>query len=281
MDNIWQQHKDFILKILGGLGVLLVFWIIWSSLTSESVADVKELNEGKAERLAARPVPDRSTIAAFQSAVEKLKVRVQNMAARVGEVRKGEDLRIGLIHDILNEIGKGDDESRRVFDGLARSSPKACLSRLKGAAVEYLVGRAGLSNVLLDEGLGLERLTIQDAEVDRYLIALDLIIKVVEIGIEEEVYEIKNISIGTPPGGRFEGTEVFLREYPVNMKVRGPSANVLRFIERLSDPERFIPVDQLRSFAPERSEREQGVVVADLDLMALAIDPDSPIAEGR
>ena len=45
MDNIWQQHKTFILKILGGLGVCLICWIIGASLSDKSLGTLENENE--------------------------------------------------------------------------------------------------------------------------------------------------------------------------------------------------------------------------------------------
>jgi hypothetical protein len=108
--------------------------------------------------------------------------------------------------------------------------------------------------------------------------ALRLIVRTVNAAIDEQVQDVRTIVIGPPAQGKFEGADVFLREYPVSLAVRGSSASVLAFVERLNDPKAFVPVKTLRRLAPERGARQEDLVVAEFDLIALHIDPDSELA---
>ncbi len=283
MDNFWQQHRGFILKILAGLGVVVVFWIIGSSLTEESLDVIAKRNERKQRAIAGREVPTPAQIDAFRAAARILEDRVRFLAARVGEVRRGESLIEGLIGEILDRVGLGTEAERSRYLGLARSSPKACFVGLQGDAARVLLGRAGSRNVLIaDDSLGFGRLKMDPGELPRYLVTLSLVVRAVELAIETGVYEVRSIGIQRPSArSRFEGEGTFLREYPISIVIRGPADRVEEFLARLNDPEAFIPVGELRRLARDRGERAEDVVVAELELVALRVDPEAPLREAR
>jgi hypothetical protein len=207
--------------------------------------------------------------------VERLQERIHFLAGLAGETRKGDELRRGLITEILDRIGKNDPQTLNRYIQQSRSSPVSCLVGLAGDANDYLNGKASLVNVLIDEDLGSIVEGMEAAEIDRYLICLNLLVKVIETAIIEEVYEVKSVSLGAPPGGKFEGEDVFIREYPVNVEIRGPSGSILNFIERLNDPDQFIPVAELRQLRSDKAPRDQDLLLADFELSALRIDPDA------
>ncbi len=278
MDNFWQQHRAFILKIGAGLLVVLVCWIVGASLTEKSLADAQSENESLRRRLSGKQVPTAEAIDGYAQAAETLDRRILEVASRTGETRKGEGYLREIFIDILKDIGLDTPENREKYMILAQQNPKNSLVRLSGEARTYLVEQAGPANVILDEEIGFGRVDFDVSEAARYLLDLRLIVRVLKAAIEERVYEVKNVVIGSPPLGKFEGEQVFMRQYPVSLTVRGPSASVLRFLERLNDPKAFIPLKSLRKLAQDRNERDEDVLVADLDIMALQIDPESELA---
>jgi hypothetical protein len=278
MDSFWQQHRTFILKILGGLLVVLVCWIIGSSLSERSLADLERDVEMKRAEVARLEVPSPETITGLARSLKIVDARTREVGARAGETRKGEELPAQIIADILKMIGRDTAANRELYRRLASTIPVQCVGKLVGEAREFLVERAGPANVTIDEDLGFARPEFQPAEAPRYLMALRLIVRVVNAAIDEQVQEVKTIIIGSPAQGKFEGADVFLREYPVSLAVRGSSASVLAFMERLNDPAAFVPLKTLRRLAPDRGARQEDLVVAEFDLMALHIDPDSELA---
>ena len=279
MDNIWQQHRSFILKIMAGLGILLVLWIIGSSVHDLSLSDRVRANKAKRSTLKRKEIPSKSAIADYEEAAEKLETRVRFLATRAGETRKGEELRRGLIGEILRKIELFTPENVDRYVQDARTQPKACVTELAGKASEYLSGKASLVNVVLERELDTVVQDMEDADIDRYLLCLRLIVDVIEIAIDERVFEVKSVSIAPPPGGRFEGEALFVREYPVNIEIRGGADAVLNFVERLNDPDRFVPVTEVRRIGADRSSKDKSLVVADLELAALKIDPGAEHVE--
>ncbi|MHC4472583.1 MAG: hypothetical protein ACYS99_16660 [Planctomycetota bacterium] len=264
---------------MAGLGVFLVLLIVHCSMQDKSQGDWEDDNDGKRARISMKRVPTQETIDAHELAVEQIEGRVRFLAGKVGETRKGEDLRRGIINELLERIGMSSAATVDRYLQDARTAPKACVVGLAGKANEYLNNRASLVNVVLERELGSVVEDMEDAELDRYLICLNLIVQVLELAIDEQVYEVKTVSIGQPPGGRFEGEDVFVREYPVNIEIRGPADAVLEFIEKLNDPDRFVPVTELRQIRPDRNTQNKGIVVADLELAALKVDPDAEHVE--
>jgi len=279
MDNLWEQHRTFILKVMAGAGVFLVLLVVHCSMQDKSQSDWETENAKKWSAISSKKVPSQTVIAEHQAALEKVEGRMRFLAVRVGETRKGEELRRGIISEIL--AGVGNSSPKRIDRYLhdARTAQKACIVDLASEVNEYLNNKASLVNVVLERDLGSVVEDMEDAELDRYLICLKLIMRVLELAIEQEVYEVKNVSIGSPPGGRFEGEAVFVREYPVNLEIRGPADSILEFLEELNDPDRFVPVTELRQVRPDRATRGKGIVIADMELAALKIDPDAEQVE--
>jgi hypothetical protein len=232
-----------------------------------------QTNKIKRAQLKRKEVPSKSTIADYREAVEKLEARVRFLAGRAGETRQGEDLRRGLISEILEKIELLTPENVDRYLQDARTQPKVCVVGLAGKANDHLAGKASLVNVVISRELSSVVQDMEDAELDRYLLCLRKIVDIVELAIEEGVFEVKNVSIGSPPGGKFEGERVFVREYPINVEIRGDAKAVLNFVERLNDPERFLPVTEVRKIAADRHSRDKSVVVADFEVAALLIDP--------
>jgi hypothetical protein len=279
MDNLWEQHRTFILKAMAGAGVFLVLLIVHCSMQDKSQSDWETENAKKWTAISNKKVPSQTVIAEHQAACEQIESRMRFLAGKVGETRKGDELRRGIISEILTTVGTSSPKRIDRYLQDARTAQKACIVALAGEVNEYLNNKASLVNVVIERELGSVVEDMEDVELDRYLICLKLIMHVLELAIDEEVYEVKTVSIGSPPGGRFEGEAVFVREYPVNLELRGPADSILEFLERLNDPDRFIPVTELRQVRPDRATRGKGIVVADLELAALKIDTDAEQVE--
>ena len=280
MDSIWQRHRTFILKILAGLGVCLLAYIIGSSLSDSDIDSMKLQIEGEARKVKNSPVHSPETARELSAASETLRNRLQFLAARVGETRAGEDLRVGLLSDLLIVVGKNTPGTLSEYLKESRQSPKGCLRRILDDAEKTLLADAGLKNVLVERGLGFERVDMEAGQLDRYLLTLKLILSAVRIGIDEGAFEIRQIGILTPPG-RFEGEETFLRQYPVTVTYRGPSATLFRILEKLNAPEHFRTVQALRRLQKDRQEREEDVMVMELELVALRVLPEAEFVEVR
>ncbi len=278
MDSLWQQHRTFILKILGGLLVVLVCWIVGASMSEKTLSEQVSANESIRYTLRRQEVPDPADIEAYQNAVDRMTARLDFLANRIGETRQGDELRQGLIKEILALVEADTPENVKRYLELSRSAPVPCVVGLRGVARDRLVSRGGLENMILpDEVIRLQEM--DPSQADRYLLTMKLIVKVVIIAIEEGLTEVKSIKWSTPTKGRFGGDDLFVREYPVNIELRGPADAMLSFIHRVTSPEEFIAIKQLSNFGTERSERDKSVVTAEFDFMALRVDPEAGLRE--
>jgi len=279
MDSIWQQHKSFILKILAGLGVCLICWIIGANLSESSLADLESRNATKRRGIRATEVPDGNATSAIQQAATKLENRIVFTAQRIGETRTGEDLRRGLIEGILRRSGADTPTARDRYLNMARQSPVACVIDLAGKAQEHLVTLAGRNSVLLTEDVGFDKLSMEAGQFDRYLLTLESIVTIAETAIECGVREVRSISIGNPPGGRFEGEDVFIREYPVTVQLRGPARSLVRFIEQINDPDALLVLRDLDYIRRDKSARTPDMLLSNMVISALRIDPKAEMRE--
>jgi len=279
MDSIWQQHRTFILKILGGLGVCLLVYIVWSSVSGPGVDRLEAQARHAAGEIRDIEVPSPQAESAVSERARILAARIEYVGQRIGETRSGDDLRDSLVRDILKRIDRGDPDKVESSLTLARRSPVGFLAELVGEAREHLVTRAGYQNVLLDEDLGFEARNPEPSELTRYLLTLRLIVDVCHIAIDEGVFEVRQIGISAPPRGRFEGERAFVREYPVNFLLRGDSQSVLRVIARLNRPDAMIPIAGVRRITRDRTARNPDTILADLDLVALHVDTRAELKE--
>ena len=85
--------------------------------------------------------------------------------------------------------------------------------------------------------------------------------------------------VGVGSGGRFGGEDQFVKEYPVSIELRGPAYAMMSFIERVTGPDDFIPIKGMGKCGTQRSEREQSMVTAEFEFMAIRIDPDAGLRE--
>ena len=204
--------------------------------------------------------------------------RVHSLAAEFGKVSEASEFRREIIRDILLEVEKNDPAVLAAYSNSARSSPISVVLDLQSDARDYLNRKAGVANVLLPDEIG-QVAGLDASQVDRYLIGLELAIRVVKIAIEEELFEVKSIGINTNAGGGFADEDEFIRVFPVDIDVRGPAESILSFLERLNDPKNFIPVEELRKLAADRNERDPSIQTAELKLLALRFDLGSGVEE--
>lgn len=260
MDSFWQQHRSFILKILAGLLVAIVCWAIGSSLVEKSLGDRKAELDKRDASLASQRAPSDPSLAELGSKVDLMDGRVRGIAQSIGYTARPEDpeSRDRFRREVLGRILKGigyAERTRLEFENAlkeqiekARANPIGCVIGLKGEAKDYLLREAARKNIRVDEDLGFGRETLEADEIDRYLVALSVIVHVVNLAIAEEIYDVDSIQIRAPTEVEAEVIEGPIHDpedvtvvpigarYPVGFTVRAPSAVVLRFLEELNRP---------------------------------------------
>lgn len=281
MDSLWQRHKTFIVEILAGLVVCLLLWIVGSSLTGVSLDVLAARIQSKKTEIRSQRVHSRADTQAFREASDAIRKRILFLAQHSAEMRSGEDLRSGLIGDVLALVGENSPAAREEALKVSKISAASCLSSLEDTAVKALRDEAAPKNISFDDSLGFGKINVEESTIDRYLLTLKLVVRAVKLGIEEGVYDIPSVKILPPPGSRFEGKNTFLREYPVEVEYRGPSAVLLRVMDRMNEPDHLIPIRALHQFQKDRTARNDDTLVMDIEIMALEVEPEADLQEGR
>lgn len=243
MDEMWQRHKSFILQLVAGGVLFLIAYFVMQSMYGDAndpevvrtrnLAKLQELTK----KLDTKRAPDgpsieqqRKIAAAAEEEKTKLAKRVSSVA---GLGKKDAEHEAAFVKEsiewTLTNIQRPDEGYVALFDRV----PQACLSRLRDAARQVLVGKAAGSGKEIDESLGLS--AYADDEVPEALHGLAIVTDLVgralgKAGIDK-VSSIKVASRSTFP----ENNEVTLvRAIAVHMELIGEPADVHEFLRSLN-----------------------------------------------
>lgn len=279
MDDFWARHKSFVLKILAGLGVCLLAWIVGSSLTEKDM-DAYESSIGRLRRqIQETKAPPVAAASAYEQAGDRLSERILFLANRMGDLRTGVDLRNGLVRELLDLAGKRTPQNEADFLRRAEVRPESCLQGLVAFFADSIRSEAARRNVVVDDGLGFDNLQHEAGHLVRYLMSLKTIVTTIRLAMEEGATEIVQIAIAPPPGGRFLAEETFVSQFPVRLELRGPSAVLLRILDRLTDPADFRVLTMVGPMQRHRQDREEDLMTMPIEITALRIQPDASLEE--
>ncbi len=188
MDEMWQRHKSFILQVVvGGVLFLVAFFVMRSIYGGDS--DPKQMETRNRNQLDARRkqldegrAPSRSSIADQQRIAKNAEDQRHDLERRVGStgVSEADYVKDSVTWTCANieKLGTGVKLDPATFSDLYSRIPQACLSRLRDAARNALVGRAAQYGMEIDETLGLG-MGFQDDEIPAALHALAVVSDVV------------------------------------------------------------------------------------------------------
>jgi hypothetical protein len=293
--DFWAQHKDFILKVLAGVGVFLVA-LIARSIT---YGDELEKEQGKNTRLtsdiASKKIPKRAQISELNTIASRLKENTGELAGQVGwnlgkEARKAEGKAIEqvLIERILRRTRKYARESEANVTRAAEVARAAIKENLNGGFGQLrltvrkeLVEEASEKSIKVAEGIGFDNATaLEQGELMQYLLQLELATRVARYMIDARVDSIGEIGITTAatqeviPGAHPE----FIREYEVTFKFMATVNATRVIIDRL---EQEAPRPALTALRLTREKRPANRVTVEMTLLATACDPEVKFAKEK
>ncbi len=252
LGDYWEENKRFVMGVAGGALLFLIAYLVVSSTYAGDIrAERSEL--ARHQRDLAEPMFTASDLAEAREQNEAL-------AAALAEL-----------------VAAGDFRPRPEFvvdpaAGAANAQYLLTLSRVR----EELMTRANRGNLVVDSELGMPSLSpTREAEIERYLEALDVVESVVDLALAARARRVERILVKLDPGlnsrdglGRIERTRV-------RFTITGNSLAVTRVLawtqRPLTEDGRVLHVDEVEVL-PSRSKVDE--VRLDLTIIVPRIDVD-------
>ena len=214
LNDYWQENKRFVTTVAAGALVFLVGrWALAETYTS----DLDEANASIAR--SRRGLGD-----ALFTTADRTRAEEQNreLTAAVERLSAGLDFQPRPEFRLDPAGGSSQNQYQRA------------VSRVR----DELLLQANRANLKLDAGLGMPKLSpTRDAEIERYLEALDVIDTAIQLAIEARIQRIDQIQIRLDPG--LSGREGLgrIEETRIELTMIGDSLAVTRFLARTQRPD--------------------------------------------
>jgi len=278
--DFWAQHKDFVLRVLAGLGVFLVALIARGIVYGDDLEKAKGDNSRLSTALRSKSIATIPEISAAEANAKKLNAGALAIANEIGYSASDPDLDATLIRRTLGYLRRFRGEGAADLDAETLAARQAIRDNLNGGfgqlrlvVRDELAEEADIQNIKVSEGLGFENVTeMESGELLKFLMQLELAARVVRYGIDARVGMVEEIRIDSGreteviPGANPE----FLREYPVEIRIRGTQESALKVLNRLESEPPTVPWRGLRI---DRSERPADHVILTITLLAVASQP--------
>jgi hypothetical protein len=282
--DFWAQHKDFVLKVLAGLGIFLVALIARGIAFGEDPEMQKGRNAALANDLATIKLASRETTRQLTANTEKLRSNAAELTGQVGFNAGNEDLESVLIRRTLSYLrryrGAPASQVASEADGY-RADMSANLNggfgQLRLTARDELREEANENNVRFEESIGFENVVSIESSEDlrKYLLQLELVTRVIRLLIDARVDLIEDLDISrtqrdaTIPDANPE----FLQEHAVTIVF---VCSVRALDEVVNSLASNRPVVPWREVNMERVQRPPDHLRVTLKLLALAANPEVP-----
>lgn len=264
MDEMWQRHKSFIVQVVAGGVLFLIAYFVMNSMYGDQndPANVRKRNvtnyAALQKKLDTSHAPDAGSIAqqkqiAAAAESEKLKL-VKSVASVAGLGSKRDaDREAAYVKEsiewTLANIQKQDEGFVALYDQV----PQACLSKLRDAARQVLVGKAAQTGKDIDEALGLT--AYPDDEIPEALHGLAIVTDLVSRALSRPGIE-KVVSIRVATRSTFpENNSVSLvRAIGVHLEVHGDPKDVAEFVRSFNaagqGAQRLTVLESVESIVP-------------------------------
>jgi len=238
--GIWQEHKVFITLVVAGLLVFIIGQAVISELYPVD-SEKKALRKSLSSIRTLETVP-RKVLAEAMDENDDLEKRYASVVERVNFApRKG---------FLLNPSESADIQYFRI------------VSQEREALVEW----PKTQNITVDESLGMPELSpTRKKDIQRSLLALDVVDRVVGLAIESNVGEVGSIEMVPDLARRRKG---FVEELRVRFKMTGSLAAVASFLEKLQLEKNYLSIEAAEI---EPVEGEGGRIAADFTVAALTV----------
>jgi hypothetical protein len=244
MDEMWQRHKSFILQVMAGGVMFLIAYFVMNGMYGDqndpkavrtrNVSKLQDLNK----KVEGKHAPDTASIEQQRTIAKSAEDEMFSLAKRVSSVaglgsKRDVEREAAWVKEsidwVLANIQRPDDGYVDLFNRV----PQACLSRLRDAARQVVVGKAAQSGKEIDETLGLT--AFPDDEIPEALHGLAIVTDLVGRALARPGIE-KVVSIRVATHSTFpENNEVSLvRAIGVHMDLIGDPADVAEFLRSLN-----------------------------------------------
>jgi len=290
--DFWAQHKDFILKILAGIGIFLVALFARSITYGDELETAQAQNGSLAGRIRSLKVAKESDIQALQKDADKLLDNAEALTGQIGWDLSDDRLDQKLLRRILrytrNYAQKSDEEVQRAaedYRAAIHEDLNGGFGRLRLFVRQALVEEAKERNIKIErdkEGIGFDAVTdMADDELQQYLMQLELVARVARAAIDAGVDSFDDVHIITTVG-REEvipgANPAFLKEYAVTINFTASAEALWVVLNRLEEDTPHVPLAELHLARVKRPENHLSV---EIKLMATAADPSKPFKEKK
>jgi len=280
--DFWAQHKDFVLKVLAGLGVFLVALIARGIVYGDDLGKEQAKNSKWAGEVRKLKIADVRTIKGLEDDRDQLVANAVAIIDQLGWSGTAEELELKLIGRVLGYLrryiqdpGQIAREARAAREAILASPPSG-FGALRGQVDDELRDEAGERNIRVEEGFGFQNVTEMAAdEVEKYLLQLKLVTRVMRYCIDQgsgvkSIEEVRIETKGQPavPGANPE----FLREYGVRIRFKATQEAAVEVLRRLNDEKPAVP---LRALRMDRTTRPRDLVLVEFTVLATAATLDA------
>ncbi|MCK6459315.1 MAG: hypothetical protein L6Q95_05415 [Planctomycetes bacterium] len=290
--DFWAQHKDFILRILAGVGVFLVALIARSITYGDELEKEQAANVRLAGKIRALKVAPESEIQALEADAERLKANAHLLTGQIGWDLSDDRLEQKLLRRIVGYTREyaqqGEDAIQRAvedFRGGIQQDINGGFGRLRLMVSQALVDEAKVKGIKVEkdrEGIGFGAVTdMAEDELTMYLLQLELVARVARAAIDARVDSFDDVRITTSRGREpvIPGANPsFLQQYEVTVVFTANQDAARAVLDRLEEDAPRVPVAALRL---GRVKRPADHLSVELALHAVAANPDVPFAEEK
>lgn len=197
MDDTWQRHKTFIVQcILCGVLFLLAL-LVKSNMYGDEIPERQRNATSMKSKLETSDSPSKKSIASQNAKAEAAREDTRSMAAQIGSLASGDAYARESIRWVLQNLGLESEED--AFFQMYKSTPQACLTRLREEARSVLLGKAARLGKEVDESFGILS-GFEDAEVKTGIHGLAIVTDLVNRALEREgIDTIERLGISPRP----------------------------------------------------------------------------------
>jgi hypothetical protein len=235
LNDYWQENKRFVTIVVAGLVVFLIGYAVLKSQYGDDIRD------------------NRKAINRLRTDLAKEMHTSSDLA-----VAQGENDELLAAVEVLHDAVHFQPRPEFLLDETLGSFPNQYLRALTRVR-EDLLPQANRANLTLDPGLGMPKLSpTRDAEIVRYLEALDVIETVVGMAVDAKVQRIEKITIRLDPGLSTRAGLGAVERTRVKFDVRGNSLALTRLLastQRSADG-RVLHLDDME-MVPSRNKTDE------------------------
>ncbi len=254
LNDLWQNHKRFILGVAGGGLVFLVGLVVIDS--NWSVATAKAGIAGRSRDILKLEAPSTGDLSSLGAECSRLSTRLDDLYKKMSV------------------------ETRPDFVVPANDSADLFYNKKRDEEQDKLVREARRRNINVKASLGLPEFTPSGTEaIQRSLRALDVVDQVVSAALEANVRGVDEIEVRDLKSGSKSKANAFLDALAVKFTITGSTASIAALIDRLTRAESsFLAIEDAEI---ETDVRRQNLTVLRLTAAILAIHPENQLTESR